>query len=161
MTNLEASPELAAKDQRRGAIRRRARNALRLAVHIGVLVFVASCVMPSPQGQYQGQGQYGNGHGSQTNAGAEMNVVYQPPKKPEREAIRAFLQENKTFDRYAAALSHMFQFPQPVNVVWTECGVVNAAWAADQHHVISCDSGGGIRIWDVSGDAVSQKSRTQ
>src|SRR5689334_10323482 len=110
---------------------RGARGAVRLAAPIGVLVvLVASCMVPYqqgqypqgqyPQGQYQ-QGQYENGQyqqgqypqgqyengqasssGSPTNASAGMTVVYQPPtKKPEREAIRSFLQENQTFERYS------------------------------------------------------------
>ena len=153
MMNPQSSPEREPKNGRQvasGHRARGARGALRLAVHIGVLVvLVASCVYPYPQGQYQqgqyqqGQyeGQYGNGQasgdGSPTNADAEMSVVYQPPtKKPEREAIRSFLQENQTFERYSKGLSHIFQFPQAVNVVWTECGVVNAAWDGEGNIVM-------------------------
>src|SRR5262245_46440192 len=143
--NPQSSPEREPKNRRQvtgGHRAHGARGALRLAVHMGVLaVFVASCVYPYPQGQYQ-QGQYGNGqvsgYGSQTNPGAAMSVVYQPPtKKPEHEAIRSFLQENQTFERYSKGLSHIFQFPQAVNVVWTECGVVNAAWDG-QGNIVMC-----------------------
>ena len=66
-----------------------------------------------------------------------MTVVYQPPKKPERESIRSYLQENQMIERYSKVLSHMFQFPQAVNVVWTECGVVNAAWDG-QGNIVMC-----------------------
>ena len=150
MMNPQSSPEREPKNRRHVASRHRARGArgaLRLAVHIGALVvFVASCAYPYPQGQYpQGQyqqNQYGDGdassYGSQPNVGAGMSVVYQPPtKKPEREAIRSFLQENQTFERYSKGLSHIFQFSQAVNVVWTECDVVNAAWDG-QGNIVMC-----------------------
>ncbi|HSR97027.1 MAG TPA: DUF4344 domain-containing metallopeptidase [Kofleriaceae bacterium] len=159
MMNTQPSPEREPKNRRQvasGHRARGARGALWLAVHMGALVvLVASCV-PYQQGQYQQgqyqqdpyqqdpyqQGQYGNGqasgYGSPTNAVAGMSVVYQPPtKKPEHEAIRSFLQENKTVERYSKGLSHIFQFPQAVNVVWTECGVVNAAWDG-QGNIVMC-----------------------
>src|SRR5690242_9810220 len=187
MMNPQPSPEREPKNRRQvasGHRARGARGALRLAVHVGVLVVLVGSCVPYPQGQYQ-QGQYGNGqqqdpyqqgqygngqyqdtyqqgeygngqsqqypyqqgqhgngqasgYGSPTNAVAGISVVYEPPtKKPEHKAIHAFLQENQTVERYAKALSHILQFPQAVNVVWTECGVVNAAWDG-QGNIVMC-----------------------
>lgn len=130
MTPSLRSLERKANHRCQGPIRRIARGASRLGVSLVLLGFVASCMMPGPfpQGPYQ-QGQYEGSAGTSPGAGAAMRVVYQrPTEKPEREAIRSFLQENKTFDRYASGLTKMFRFPQAVNVVWTECGSANASW---------------------------------
>jgi hypothetical protein len=152
MTDPQPSLERKSNNRRQVALRRATRGALRLAVPMAVLVVFASCMNPYQQGPYQQsqyqegpyqegpyqQGPYGSSAGTSQAAGAAMRVVYQPPtKRPEREAIRAFLQENKTFDRYASGLSHLFQFPQEVTVVWTECGTVNAAWDG-QGNIVMC-----------------------
>jgi Putative metallopeptidase len=150
MTDPQPSLEGKSIHRRQVAIRRAARGASRLGVHLAVLVvFVASCMLPGPyqqgqyqqgqyqQGQYQ-QGPYGGAAATSQAAGAAMRVVYQQPTQtPEREEIRTFLQVNKTFDRYASGLSRIFQFPQAVTVVWTECGTANAAWDG-QGNILMC-----------------------
>jgi hypothetical protein len=115
---------------------RPARGALRFGGHMAVLlVFVASCTYPYQQGMYR-PGQYQYGYSSGTSHA--MRVVYQPPtKKPEREEIRKFLQATEAFEKVTRGLSQMFELPQDVTVVWTECGAVNASWDG-QGNIVMC-----------------------
>jgi hypothetical protein len=136
MTDPQAS--LPRKSNNRHHVRRP------LGVHMVVLVLlVASCIPPYPQGTYQ-QGPYPQGpyqqgqYGYSSSAGYEMRVVYQPPtKKPEREEIRKFLQATEAFDKVARGLNQIFDFPQEVTILWTECGAVNASWDG-QGNIVMC-----------------------
>jgi Putative metallopeptidase len=159
MTNQQDGRGHEATNQRH--VVRRGARASRLVARVAVLVaFVVSCVPYQPgqyqqggfqqsayqqgsyqqgqyqqgpyqQGQYQ-QGQYGSGEPSYA-----MRVTYEPAKKPELEKIRGFLQENQMFDHYSLGLNKMFKFPQDVSVVFTECGLVNAAWDG-QSKIVMC-----------------------
>lgn len=99
-----------------------------------LVVFVASCVLPPgwQQGQYGDQSYPQEGQPSQYGYAAPsggLRVTYETPtKKPQRDEIRQFLQSNGSFEKVAKGISLMFDIPQQVNVVWTECGAVNAAW---------------------------------
>jgi hypothetical protein len=66
-----------------------------------------------------------------------MRVIYQRSKNRVGEQIRGFLQEGKIFDQLAVALNRGFRFPQVVNVVWQDCGTVNAAWDG-QGTIVMC-----------------------
>lgn len=110
MTDLERTHRL---------IRRFARSAIAVVVLVG---FGASCVLPQGQAGPYAQGPYGS-------SSHTMRVVYQPPtNKPEREEIRTFLQTNGSFENVTRGLSGMFELPQDIHVVWTECGAATASW---------------------------------
>lgn len=156
MMDPQATLELEANDGRHVAIRRRARRASRLGARVGVLlVLVASCMVPGPyqqgayqqgaydQGQQQGQdqgqgGAAGMSQAAQTQAQVGMRVVYEPPtKKQEHEQIRTYLQQTEVFEQTATVMNLVFQFPQAVTIVWTECDAVNAAWDG-QGNIVMC-----------------------
>ncbi|MEO8702591.1 MAG: DUF4344 domain-containing metallopeptidase [Kofleriaceae bacterium] len=119
-----------------------------------LIAFVASC-MPFPGQNGYGQSGYDqNGYGQtpgygaapgsgpegeieETGANARMNVVFEPPKKREREAVRDFLQQTQLFQQVTGVFNRMFRFPQPLTVVWSECGVVNASWDG-KGHIVMC-----------------------
>jgi hypothetical protein len=137
------------------SLERKSNNRRQIAMAV-LAVFITSCMVPYQQGPYQ-QGPYQSGpyqqqgpyqqgpgpdqqgpHRYTSGPSHAMSVVYQPPtKKPEREEIRTFLQSAGLFDKIAKNLNQMFDFPQDVTVVWTECGDVNASWDG-QGNIVMC-----------------------
>ena len=65
-----------------------------------------------------------------------MSVVFRAPKKRERVPVRDFLQQTQLFEQSSQVFNRMFRFPQPLTVVWTECGVANAAWDGEGNIVM-------------------------
>ncbi|MCJ2543690.1 DUF4344 domain-containing metallopeptidase [Thermostichus vulcanus] len=68
----------------------------------------------------------------------DLVLTYEATEDVELEAVRLILESNGTFDELIAGLNEEFAFPQDIQVVFTECGTVNAFYDPEVVQISMC-----------------------
>ncbi|MEN9226288.1 MAG: DUF4344 domain-containing metallopeptidase [Thermostichus sp. HHBFW_bins_43] len=68
----------------------------------------------------------------------DLILTYEASADAELEAVRLILESNGTFDKLIAGLNEELAFPQDIQVVFTECGTVNAFYDPEAVQISMC-----------------------